>query len=112
MALPHARPLDVIDLEPGDSPSDPGVSRSILKTDRVQLLRLVLSANQDIPEHTMPGEILVQCLSGEVDLLTRDQWSRLVAGQIVVVPAGTAYKMQAHRDSVMIMTVVRTPSAT
>ena len=49
MALPHARPLDVIDLQPGkgapgaaaSAPDDPGVSRSILKTGQLQLLRLV-----------------------------------------------------------------------
>lgn len=117
MALPHARPLDVIDLKPGTGstatppglPDGPGVSRSILKTNQLQLLRLVLHAGHDIPDHAMPGEILVQCLSGEVDVVTRNEWSRLVAAQLVVVPAGESHKVHAHRDSVLIMTVVRTP---
>ena len=46
MALPHARPLDVIAVRPLGAALAEAVSTSLLKTDRLQLLHLVLPAQQ------------------------------------------------------------------
>src|SRR3982751_6600426 len=46
MALPHASLLDVIDIRPLGPALHDAVSTSLLKTDRLQLLHLVLPASQ------------------------------------------------------------------
>ncbi len=51
MALPHAQPLDVINIGPLGAALHDSVSTSLLKTDRIQLLHLVLPARRDHPEH-------------------------------------------------------------
>ena len=48
MALPHAHPLDVIDIRPLGPALHDSVSTSLIKTDRIQLLHLVLPARREI----------------------------------------------------------------
>jgi len=56
MALPHAQPLDVIDVAPLGPNLRGAVSTSLLKTDRIQLLHMVLPAHADQPEHKVDDE--------------------------------------------------------
>lgn len=39
-------------------------SMTLLKSDRLELLRLVIPAGKEIPPHKAPGEITVQCIEG------------------------------------------------
>lgn len=65
MALPHARPLDIIDLGPFGLGPAGAVTTSLLKADGLQLMRLILRAGQGVPEHRVQGAITLQCLQGE-----------------------------------------------
>ena len=80
MALPHAQPLDVINVQPlGDKLID-AFSTSLLKTDRIQLLHLVLPAHFDQPEHHVDEESVVHCLEGDVEVVMAGGSRRLGPG--------------------------------
>lgn len=51
MALMHAQPLEAIDLHKADDSSGATVSRSLLRSPRLQLLRVVLEAGDSLPKH-------------------------------------------------------------
>lgn len=105
MALPHAAPLDPIDLlSLADTPDD-AVTTSLLKTASLQLMRLVLRAGSEVPEHQVPGEITLQCLAGEVSLLTPTRNIRLQAGQLVLLPGGEPHALRAERDASVLVTM-------
>ena len=106
MALKHAQPRDVIDLYASDLQRGTGVSSSLLKTRRLQLMRVVLRAGHTLPEHHVAGEISVQCLSGEVDVVMPTQTSRLRSGLLVVLPGAEPHEVRAHADSVLLVTVL------
>ena len=75
MALPHAQPLDVIDVRPLGAGLRDAVTTSLLKTQALQLMHLVLPAGQRLPEHSVPGAITVQCLEGDtVAHLQAERW--------------------------------------
>lgn len=106
MALPHAQPLDVINVQPlGDKLID-AFSTSLLKTDRIQLLHLVLPAHFDQPEHHVDEECVVHCLEGEVEVVMAGGTRRLVPGQLVVLPGKQRHSIRARTDSAVLVTLM------
>ena len=111
MALPHAQPLDIIDLRPL-GPGLPGaVTSSLLKTPSLQLMRLVLPAGQGLPEHSVPGAITVLCLEGEAVVTTPSRRCPLGAGQLVMLEGGEPHAVQALTDASLLVTVLLHPTS-
>ena len=69
MALPHAQLLDVISVRPLGAALREAVSTSLLKSERIQLLHLVLPAHHDLPEHHVDDECTIHCLEGVVEVV-------------------------------------------
>ena len=107
MALKHAQALEVIDLHAGHEAQAGEITSSLLKTPHLQLMKVVLMAGHGLPEHQVPGEITIQCLSGVVDVTTPGRTSRLAAGTLVMLPAAEPHGVRAHADAVLLVTVLR-----
>ena len=106
MALPHAQPLDVIRIGPLGPALHEAVSTSLLKTERLQLLHLVLPARRDLPLHHVGDECTIHCLEGDVEVQMPLGVRRLGPGQLVVLPAGQPYSLGARVDSAVLMTLL------
>ena len=106
MALPHAHPLDVIDV----SPLGPGlldaVSTSLIKTDRLQLLHMVLPAHRDQPMHQVEEPCTLHCLECVVEVQMPGGTRRLQAGQLLVLPAGQPHALRARTDCAVLATLL------
>jgi quercetin dioxygenase-like cupin family protein len=106
MALPHARPLDVISVRPLGAALTDAVSTSLIKTERIQLLRLVLPAHRDLPEHRVDDECTLHCLEGEVEILTGSATQRLRAGELMVLPALEKHALRARSHAALLVTLL------
>ena len=106
MALTHAQALEVVDIRPLGATLGDAVSTSLLKTDHLQLMRLVLSAGRSVPQHHVAGELTLQCLEGEVTVSVASRSIALSAGQLVLLPAGEPYSVQARSDASLLVTVL------
>lgn len=106
MALPHAQALDVIRVAPLGDALKSAVSTSLLKTDRLQLLHLVLPARRDQPEHQVDDECTVHCLEGDVEVQMPGGTRRLGPGQLVVLPARQKHSLSARVDSAVLVTLL------
>jgi quercetin dioxygenase-like cupin family protein len=106
MALPHAQPLDVIDVRPFGAGLRDAVTRSLLKTRSLQLMRLVLRAGEGQPEHSVPGAITVQCLEGEAVVMTPTRDCQLRMGDLVALEGGEPHAVTAVADSTLLVTVL------
>lgn len=106
MALPHAQPLDIISVRPLGEALTGAVSTSLLKTDRLQLLHLVLPAHHDQPEHHVDDECSIHCLEGDVELVTPGGSRRLRAGELVVLPAQQKHSLRARSPSAVLVTLL------
>ncbi len=105
MALPHARPLDVVDVRPLGAALDGQVSRSLLRSSSLQLMRVVLRRGESLPEHRVPGEITVHCLEGEALLSMPSCEVALAAGQLVLLPGGEPHAVRALSDTSLLVTL-------
>ena len=106
MALPHAQPLDVIGIAPLGPQLKDAVSTSLLKTDRIQLLHMVLLGRRDLPPRHVDDECVLHCLEGNVDVHIGSGVRRLSPGQLVVLPAGQVHSLSARVDSALLMTLL------
>ncbi|MBA3594236.1 MAG: cupin domain-containing protein [Polaromonas sp.] len=107
MALTHAQPLDVISIRPLAARIPETKTHSLLKTDQMQLMRLVLVAGQTVPEHQVAGEITLLCLEGRVLVNTPGRQCRLGEGDLVVLPAHEPHALEAQTDSSLLATLLR-----
>lgn len=106
MALPHAQPLDVINVEPLGPQLRGAVSTSLIKTGRIQLLHLVLHEHQDQPQHHVDDECTIHCLEGVVELVMPGGVRHLRPGNIVVLPAGQRHSLRARTDCAVLVTLL------
>jgi len=106
MALPHAQLLDVINVAPLGQELEGTVSTSLIKTDRVQLLHLVLAAHQDQPERHVDDECSIHCLEGEVEVVMPGGSKHLRPGNVIVLPARQKHSLRARARSAVLMTLV------
>ena len=106
MALPHAELMDIINIGPLGDQLKGTVSTSLIKTERLQLLHLVLSARQDQPQHHVDDECTIQCIEGDVEVVTGSGVRRLRPGNVVVLPAGQQHALRAREDSAVLVTLL------
>lgn len=106
MALNHAQPLDVINVQPLGAKLHEVKTHSLLKTGTLQLMRLVLAAGQTVPEHHVPGEITIQCLEGEAVVSTPRLSRTLRAGELMALPGGEPHALQASTAASLLVTIL------
>jgi quercetin dioxygenase-like cupin family protein len=106
MALPHARHLDVINVSPMGKDLHGQVSTSLIKTDRIQLLHMVLAPHQDQPQHHVDDECTIHCLEGEVELVMASGTKKLRPGNVVVLPPKERHALRARTECAVLVTLL------
>jgi quercetin dioxygenase-like cupin family protein len=105
MALPHANLLDVINVAPLGEELEGQVSTSLIKTEEIQLLHMVLGKHQDQPQHHVDHECTIHCLEGDVEVVMGAGTKRLRAGQLIVLPAKQQHALRARDRSAVLVTL-------
>lgn len=109
MATHHAQPGELVDLTSWANDIPSGGSKAIAKSDRLELARLVVPADTEMHRSKycrVPGPIVVHCLSGVIELKTRDAVTTIKAGQLVYLLAGTDHAIRGVLESVILLTIV------
>ena len=106
MALEHAKPGQVIALTPSSEDISTFSSIALTKTEQIELIRMVLPAGKEMPEHHVKGDITFQCLSGEIAFVTRGVPTTLKAGEMLYLEGGAPHAVRAVADSVALLTIV------
>lgn len=106
MALRHAEFMEVIDLLAPEPIGSASVSTSLFKAEQLQVLRLVLPKDHTMPEHSVPGEITIHCLSGNASITTPQSECQLGPGGLVVLPRDEPHAVQAHDATTLLVTIV------
>lgn len=106
MAIPHAKPGEVIDVQPLAAGLATAKTSTLLKTDTVEVVRLVMQAGKEIAEHKAPGEILVQCLEGKIAFTALGQTQELTAGQMLYLTAGSPHSVRCIDNAWFLLTIL------
>ncbi len=105
MAIAHAQNGEVIDVRPLADTLATSKTTTLIKTPHVEVIRMVLSAGKVISEHKAPGDIIVQCLEGDITFTTKGEQKSLRAGDMLYLAAGEPHALQAAEDSSFLLTI-------
>ena len=109
MSLPHAASGEVVAVA-GPSTASSARSTTLVKTRSLEVLRLVLPKGKEIPPHKAPGEITVQCIEGRVVFTCHGKSPELLPGDLLYLDASQPHSLDAREDSVLLVTLLLTPS--
>lgn len=82
-------------------------STTLLKSDGLELIRLVIPAGKEIPPHQAPGEITVQCLEGHVAFERDGHAIDLAAGDLLHLCPQEIHALKGIVDSSVLVTRLR-----
>lgn len=105
MAIPHARPGQVIEVQPFGAGLAHERTVALFKSDDLEVMRLVLRAGKSLPPHKVPGEITIQCIEGSIEVTVANQSHVLHAGQLSYLAAGAVHGVTALQDASALVTV-------
>lgn len=105
--LHHATSGELIDVRPLGDKLPQSISTALLRTDDLEVMRLVLPAEKSVPEHHVPGEVTMLCVEGAVEVQAHDTMRVLQAGQMIYLSGNVPYALRALENSSVLMTMLR-----
>jgi quercetin dioxygenase-like cupin family protein len=106
MAIPHAKPGEVVDVRPLGSALASSQTATLLRAEQVEVRRLVVPAGKAIAEHQAKGEIVVQCLEGKVAFTAFGKTQNLEAGKLLYLPTGEPHSVQGIENASLLLTIL------
>lgn len=106
MAIPHAKPGEVIDVRPLGAALVKMKSETLVRTESLEVIRIVMPAGKDIAWHEVPGEITVQCLEGNVEFCVGELKRELTAGTLLYLEGADKHSLRANVDSSLLVTIL------
>ena len=106
MAIAHAQPGEVVDIRPLGPALASAQTKTLLKAERVEVIRLVVPAGKEIAEHRAKGELVVQCLEGRVAFTAFGKTHTLDAGTLLYLPAGAPHSVKGIENASLLLTVL------
>jgi quercetin dioxygenase-like cupin family protein len=106
MAIPHALPGEPVNVQPLGARLASEKTAALFKSEQLEVIRLNLLAGKALPPHSVPGEITIQCIEGEIDVTVDGGSHLLAAGQLLFLEGGASHGVVALRDSSALVTIV------
>lgn len=106
MALQHAASGELIRLTTSDNDIAHFTSVALAKTEHMELIRLVLPKERDMPLHKVDGEVTLLCLEGEMVVDAHGLTTVLKPQEMLYLLGGVPHAVRANQDSVGLMTIL------
>lgn len=109
MAIPHATSGQPVSVRPFGSALPQQQNTAIFKTERLEVIRLVLPQGKSMRDHKVAGDITVQCLEGRIDFTCGANHQVLSAGELLYLAGGVVHNLTALEDASALLTIVLCP---
>lgn len=108
MATHHAAPGEIVDLASwaDDLPNEK--TKVIIKTDQIELARLVIPKGKEYPNHKVSGPTVIQCIQGKIELTAMGTTQELHPGQLLYLMPGELHSLIGMEDAVILLTILIT----
>jgi quercetin dioxygenase-like cupin family protein len=110
MALLHAASGERIQLQRDDDDIAHFTSVALAKTEKLEVIRLVLPKERAMPEHKVEGELTLQCLEGEIAFDAHGRTTILHPGEMLFLAGGQPHAIRANKDAVALLTILLVPA--
>lgn len=96
----------VIDIRPLGKKLASATTATVIETQCLEVLRLVMPKGKELVTHTAPGEMTVQCLEGRVELTIRGEVREFGAGDLQHIPPDEPHSIKGLEDSSLLLTIL------
>lgn len=107
----HVKAGEVINLQTLNDEMPPESTFALIKTSDMEVIRMVLPKGKKVDEHSVKGEISVQCLKGKTAFAVEGRELELNEGDWLYLNGDQPYSINALHDSVLLITILFTPDA-
>ena len=97
-----SRVLDLVTYQNGSV-----VSRIVVKRETGNVTLFAFDAGQELSEHTVPYDALVQVLEGEAAITVAGRPYRVQAGEMIIMPGHQPHAVKAVSRFKMLLTMIR-----
>lgn len=105
MALPHASSGQSLDVRPFADRLASSKTAALLKSEDLEVMRLMLLEGKSLPQHRVPGEITIHCLEGNLDVQFGDATVNLEAGKLLFLAGNVTHGLKAVTDATALITI-------
>jgi quercetin dioxygenase-like cupin family protein len=105
MAMPRVTQGELIDIRPLGDKLPNSKSVTLMRSDHLEVVRLVVPAGKHIPEHRAPGEITVQCLEGAVKFGTGAGVQFMRSGDMLFLLGGESHWLEGVENASLLVTL-------
>ena len=106
MATHHANPGEIVDLQTWAADLPKEHTKAIVKTDEMELIRMVLPAGKGIPNHKVDGPITIHCIAGKIAFTAMGATQEINYDQLIHLMPGEPHSVKAIEDSVILLTII------
>ncbi len=106
MAITRASPVTVIDVRPLGDKFEDTKTQTLIKSDTLEVIRLVLPAGKTIAEHRDPSEITLQVLEGNVQFTCHGRSHELTTGDLLFLDSRVPHTVSASDNSTVLLTML------
>ena len=106
MALHHALSGELIDIRQYKSNLKNAATKTLYKSGRLEVFRMVLLAGKAMPTHQVTGEITVQCIEGSIEFVAAGTSQLMREGDLICLAGGEAHALNAIEDSSVLVTIL------
>jgi quercetin dioxygenase-like cupin family protein len=106
MAVHHAEPGEIVNLQPLGQALKGAKTTAIVKSKKFESVRLIVHAGMNIGDHQVEGAILLHCLEGRVKLGLTESALELSAHQWTYLEGGTIHSVMGIEESSLLLTIL------
>lgn len=106
MATHHATAGEVVNLATWAKDLTAEQTKAIVKTEQMELVRLVLPAGKNIATHKVSGPITVHCITGKIEFTAMGATQELKQGELLHLMAGEPHSVAALENAVVLLTII------
>ena len=106
MATHHASPSEIVDLKTWGQDLPGEHAKVIVKTDEMELARLVFSVGGEFPDHRVSGPVVIQCVKGEIEFTAMGETRVLKPGQLLYLMPDEPHSLRAITNAVVLLTII------
>ena len=81
-------------------------THTLIKTENLEVVRMVMPAGKEISQHKAPGEKTVQCLEGKIAFTALGKTEELLAGKMLYLNAQEPHSVKCIEDASFLSTIL------
>lgn len=102
----HVQSGEVINLDTLRDGMPEDSTFALVKTDDMEVIRMVLPRGKDIMEHSVEGEVSVQCLKGHVIFQVGEEAKEITENDWLYLTHNKPHALHAKTDSILLVTIL------